>query len=787
VKTGDLWQCEEHRLICSDCTDPAVVERLMQGKKSRLVFTSPPYNNSTGGFKSPPMHSINMIIPGDCLSVMAEMPDNSIDAIVTDPPYGLKFMNKDWDHGIPGIPYWEEALRVAKPGAHLLCFGGTRTYHRLTCAIEDAGWEIRDCIMWVYGCISEDTEILTTNGWERHHRNIINSHILTYNVDNGTFAFDKPSKVFFYQNKHPAYSIRSDYTDQIVSRNHRCIVERNGREVFRYAETLEREESIPFLENLYDLPETIPDIYEGTSIAKQDLLSRVQQKENLGCKNGETETVRTEKNSKNNLSGVRKADLETGCMGEKDCASHMQQEMQWNTPGGRLESICSHGTGWMVRRCGGKVKDTYDWILKSCMERRSNLLQNARELYRRKICAMSRKIQKYGSEGWVYNGAPVNHGSTSGKMSETNRSNSSQRSRSIEQQDRKPDDIQIKSRAQGVRMERAAVTEIEYNGNVWCISVLSGAFVARRNGKIFITGNSGFPKSMNISKAIDKAAGAEREVVGFDKSKWRNADNYGGGKYNKMRASDYETKATITAPATPEAKQWDGWGTALKPAYEPVIMARKPIEGTVANNVLTYGTGGLNIDECRVSTNGEQIVVTGYLNDIRGGGYGKSSGKRNLDIGVVTKKTPEAGRFPANLIHDGSDEVVGLFPEVKSGGKKTSDKANANGLFRFGGQMDHDVAASSGSASRFFYCAKASPKERGKFNNHPTVKPLSLMEYLCKLITPPGGTILDPFAGSGSTLIAALECGFTPIGIEQNIDYVKIAETRIRAFAEAIT
>lgn len=333
---------------------------------------------------------------------MAKMPDNSVDSIVTDPPYGLKFMGKEWDKGVPPMDYWQEALRILKPGGHLLSFGGSRTYHRMACAIEDAGFEIRDQIMWVYG--------------------------------------------------------------------------------------------------------------------------------------------------------------------------------------------------------------------------------------------------------------------------------------------------------------------------------------------------SGFPKSLNVSKAIHKTAGVERKAIS-------------------------------------EAKQWEGWGTALKPAHEPIVVARKPFTGTVANNVLAYGTGAMNIDGCRVETDeayapppgGEPVTD----NQVYGTGLG------------VGKPQHSGGRWPANFIHDGSDEVLELFPNAKG---------------------------DNGSAARFFYCAKANKKERnagleefesvpcgvlngsanGTLNNdkvpisknhHPTVKPLALMRYLVRLVTPPNGTVLDPFLGSGTTAMAAVFEGFGWVGCEITDEYVPIAEARI-AWAE---
>ena len=346
---------------------------------------------------------MNRIIHGDCLIEMAKLDESSVDAVVCDPPYGLAFMGKDWDHGIPGVHFWQEALRVAKPGAHLLAFGGTRTFHRLACSIEDAGWEIRDCVMWVYG--------------------------------------------------------------------------------------------------------------------------------------------------------------------------------------------------------------------------------------------------------------------------------------------------------------------------------------------------SGFPKSHNIG---------------------------------------------------------NGWGTALKPAWEPIIVARKPLIGTVAENVTQYGTGAMNIDGCRIATTDAPRI--GNVERSDSVGYGAATWQKS-------GTTPAQGRWPANLIHDGSEEVVQGFPK-SDGGAWPARGAQ----FGYSGgqrkQLGERIEMDSGSAARFFYCAKASKSDRDEgldgfgvrpaFDNpngnmggnmgsrsgprrnyHPTVKPTALMRYLCRLVAPPGGIILDPFMGSGSTGKAAVLEGFGFIGIEKDAGYIEIAKARI--------
>ena len=252
---------------------------------------------------------------------------------------------------------------------------------------------------------------------------------------------------------------------------------------------------------------------------------------------------------------------------------------------------------------------------------------------------------------------------------------------------------------------------------------------------------SGFPKSLDVSKAIDKAAGAEREVMGS-----RVADDIRGGNMHAANRGERHT-IDITAPATEAAKQWAGWGTALKPSLEPITVARKPLCGTVAENVLQHGTGGLNVDGCRVGTDG------GTCRDGKASRPNDSGWENMRGHGIAELN---AGRWPANLIHDGSDEVVGLFPESAGAVGMKGKTGHSNSIY---GNFPHQEerssgVADSGSAARFFYCAKADASERRQ-SKHPTIKPVALMRYLVRLVTPPGGLVLDPFGGSGTTAEAA--------------------------------
>lgn len=230
---------------------------------------------------------------------------------------------------------------------------------------------------------------------------------------------------------------------------------------------------------------------------------------------------------------------------------------------------------------------------------------------------------------------------------------------------------------------------------------------------------------------------------------------------------------------------WQGWGTALKPAIEPVTVARKPFKGTVAANVKENSVGALNIDGCRVDAGEGRPLRILDAKETSSNTYTGRMGGRSLAGGSKAAGETTLGRWPANLVHDGSDAIQRLFPEnagaaapvkgsessAASSGKVTGKRGRVKGAFH----------ADAGRASRFFYCAKASKKERGEGNNHPTVKPVSLMRYLCRLVTPPNGTTLDPFAGSGTTGVAAIMEGFNFIGIDMDEGYCEIAKRRIGA------
>ena len=319
--------------------------------------------------------------------------------------------------------------------------------------------------------------------------------------------------------------------------------------------------------------------------------------------------------------------------------------------------------------------------------------------------------------------------------------------------------------------------------------------------------STGFPKSLNIGKAVDKIQGNERKVVAIKEqsgAKFKTVqEQMDNGGFNDPNRTNFSVDKGTS--------EWEGWGTALKPSHEPICMARKPLsEKTVADNCLKWGTGGINIDESRVGTEERWNPSN----------HNKGNTAVTWTGGSETEGRSCVGRFPANLIHDNSEEVRECFPE--------SGKGNGKGAYNYAGREydnkdtsmfngDKPQAPSnfndSGNASRFFksiiYQAKASKSERNKGcedleekqyshdgrekeienpyqrnksvakNNHPTVKPIALMEYLIKMVTPKGGLVLDPFAGSGSTLVAAKQNGFQYIGIEMTEDYIPIIKARL--------
>ena len=461
---------------------------------------------------------------GDCIETMNAMPPESVDAIVTDPPYGLGFMGKKWDGLPPSLEWAEACYRVLKPGGHIAAFGGTRTWHRLAVAIEDAGFEMRDSLAWLYG-----------SGFPKSH-------------DVGK-AIDKAApRADMFAEFAAHYGARR----KAAGLNHRQVCEA-GR---FYGEHNKGGASVNW-EKGYGVP----------------------------------------------------------------------TPAQWDT----LAPLLGLSSEWLP-----------------LIER--------------------------------------------------------------------------------VEAERTKV--------------------GQRNG---------------TDLEYAPGEGRRRDATVLD----------------------------ITAPATPEAAQWDGWGTALKPAFEPIVLARKPLaEKTVARNVLAYGTGAINVDGCRIVASAEDRAV---MDNRSGAGFGtghtvgahqgRAEGKFTSDPG---------GRWPANVL---LDQHAAAWVDEQSGDRPSAGGA-AFGVGGYGGTvgLNRDDRrelgyGDKGGASRFFYSAKAPKSERPNVNGvqHSTVKPLKIMRWLLRLVTPPGGVVLDPFAGSGTTIEAALIEGFNPVGIEMEPDYLPLIQHRIDRQAGTLT
>lgn len=758
---------------------------------------------------------MHKIIHGDSEMELGFFEDNSIDSVVTDPPYGISFMNKHWDYDVPTVDLWREVYRVLKPGGHALVACGTRTQHRMAVNLEDAGFEIRDVIAWVYGCLSADTEVLTEFGFMSYERirKTKNIRILAYDPKTDAYHYETPEKWNEYQVKDTCFRVQSDHTDQIVSRNHRCLIERKGDLLFEFAENIaqEREASIPFLESVPVLRDSVPGLHKGAGRPEQSVQPGLCCENGIQSKTGEDKADGAEENGSCEMRELRERNMEAVSVAEESKNPDLLAGMQRRIQGQGMEIVCAHGPEILETGFGGCSCSADDGVNKPGVERRNNVSEEKGVLRgsATEIREMPGGICADGAKGWIRTGIQTSGCSSDIQAAYENGSGSPHRPQPDEQRAAEPDAICHEQGSQTLRSRKsykttlATFTPIVYIGIIFCPTVSTGAFVARRNGKIFITGNSGFPKSLDISKAIDKAAGAERGVVGRIK---RDAGSKSEHAFENSRELEYD----LTAPATDEAKQWDGWGTALKPAMELWTLARKPLgEKTVAANVLKHGTGGLNIDGCRVETD----EVLNY-------GTGKKSNV-GFKTSLQNDNRPEydgKGRFPANLIHDGSDEVVGLFPDTKSGKMKQDIEGGEFNVYGKQYPRSVETIGDSGSAARFFYCAKASkadrnegleefelkPKAQGNqaqaelkrgniewdagtsgmnkvkmvANNHPTVKPTALMRYLVRLITPPGGTVLDPFAGSGSTGKGAILEGFDVVLIERDEQYIPIIEGR---------
>lgn len=836
---------------------------------------------------------------GDSLEVLQQYPDNHFDAVVTDGPYGLLFMNKRWDYDVPSVAIWKEVLRVLKPGGHMLAFAGARTQHRMAVNIEDAGFEIRDMIAWTYGCLDTETLAVTKGGTKPYTDIVVGEDVLCYDVATGTYSYLPVLEVLEYDYNDTAYRLVGNTGEQVVSRNHRVIVERGGKEVFVLAEEAAREQQarVPFLENLCGLQQAFYDTHKGTSTEEQVLREGVLRRSDKSFqKEGLTNIAGGEEGRSNFVCGVRERGVEAECLDKTNRESCVQSELQREDACSGVEETRTQGTRSMERGSRGRNQGENDRKEQPLVEGRGDLSETKGIVCKPKdqVCEVPSTSSTDGEKGRLHSRAQDGCSRCNGKVSNVDGMCSSHQSRCDGQQGGELDGVCDQRGTQGIRgweghsSSVVRIVPFNYTGKVWCLRVPTGSFVASRNGVVFPTGNSGFPKNKNLG---------------------------------------------------------DGFGSALKPAIEPITLARKPFKGSLENNYKEVGTGGLNIDGCKVGVDAITINRhSGYnSNSLNGSTKGMWRGEKE----VVT------GRFPANLLHDNSPEVVSLFPDSKGSGGSVpevritgyGDKNVGTGKSEYIGGERTKVDCGDGSAARFFkacewseedselydelkalvYCAKANKKDRNngcediktwesvdqnqltgslnelqkvvsgnmtqhlestewntflfgsniteqcqkgikyiiemalktttelktlncsqhlsirdfilgviemttdsgsnlvtlaestnlliqnttnaktelvlrvvhavlldlleiskhvkQGNTHSTVKPTNLMRYLCRLVTPPCGTILDPFMGSGSTGKAALLEGFNFVGIDLDEAYVDIARRRIEAVA----
>lgn len=729
-------------------------------------------------------------IVGDCILILGDSKEvlkeiEGVHAVVTDPPYHLTsivkrfgkegsapakhgtdgafaraskgFMGQTWDGGdIAFRPeFWEQVGNSMLPGAHILAFSGSRTYHRMAVGIEDAGFEIRDQIMWLYGCLTSDTECLTREGWKSYLEVTTSTDVMQWDHTSGKLSWAKPSKIHEYDFDGELINFKNRNTDQLLTPNHRVYakVRRHSRHEKPSSYEVIEADVIHNRSSAWHVDLPLAGVLDDGEKVDPKYAYLMGWWLTDAWNHGDGKAIMFSQSKPATLEKLRKA-LEpfspseytkkprkcnhatehtfyvTGDIAYKLKLDAPDRKLGWDVLGWNKEARAALFDGLMdgdgSRKEGQNVHVFWSKD------------QSRRDVFMALALSLGYRVYDCPSNYCVY----VN-------------------------MERDTTQLQHKHRA----------NKVPYSGKVWCLTVPTGAFVVRRKGKAFITGNSGFPKSLDISKAIDKAAGAKREKVASGNPVKRmilGADQNATGSWIKDNGRVYQPGKEL--PSTDEAKHWDGWGTALKPSHEPVCMARKPLIGTNAENVLEHGTGGINIDGCRVPDD------IGSLKEMPASfGPNKIYGKLDYNEGDLWSPS-ELGRWPANVIHDGSDEVLAGFPYTASGKPGKRRKAHTTGSMGTLGSLDRLETGygDEGTAARFFYCAKASKKDRGEGNIHPTVKPLSLMRYLCRLITPPNGTILDPFMGSGSTGCAAIQEGFKFIGIEREEQYFEIALKRIK-------
>lgn len=734
----------------------------------------------------------------DCLDALRLLPDACVDAVVTDPPAGIAFMAKEWDdfrrarneadagrdnvfgrvsrHGpeyarrprevfvawLSGIA--RECLRVCKPGAHAFVWALPRTSHWTATAWEDAGWEIRDRVAHIFGCLSDDTELLVNGRWEPFLNGVAGRLALCYDTEHDSFSWQPIQQLVVYKYDDLAFRVRGASTDQIVTRDHRCVVERGGAPMFLRAEDAarEREARVPVLEDLPALLAALPVPDQGAGGAESDMLGLP------GGMDCAPEAGRLSHTSSQVQAVWSEVPAEVECS-DRDGSllfSKVLGRGSVSRPGTHAPDAENGGAWprWLDKAELGGLPGEDERRAQPGMERGRDFLSEARELQADQVRPVPAGIRADGAQGRVRHGAPPDRGAATTAMLAFDGGRAPRQPRPAGQPPGKPDAVSDESGTQGVRGERFTRSDlvrfepIRYRGTIWCVTVPTGAFVARRAGKVFVTGNSGFPKSLDVSKAIDREAGAERAIIGVTTTlRPRASVADAGTKYGRRDdGGDSWDYKPATAPATPAARQWSGFGTSLKPAVEDWWLCRKPLDGTVAANVQRHGTGAINVDGCRIEGAPEVPGSRGNPNwrsPTVGAGFAATTRSARIDR---YREHPPSGRWPANLVlshsPDCDDSECAPDCPVRMLDEQSGERPGS-GIIEKPAHCDtsHDVTPfkfhaergvrgfdDTGGASRFFFCSKASRSERedglgreqrvstkeenrvGVLNTHPT-------------------------------------------------------------------
>lgn len=839
---------------------------------------------------------INQVLCGNCIEVLKDLPDESIDCVVTDPPYGIGFVGKDWDMALPPKQAFSEMFRVLKSGALAFVMSSPRQdvlWHMLK-MLEECGFEMRQSfVSWIYKCVDEATEILTIEGWKGIDSLEKGELVCTFNIEKEQLEYQKCNAVFRYEHEGDMVHVQNQDTDQLLTLTHRVLHKDrkhsgnkywNGKWEFTEVHSLTAHQGM-------NLPLAYPYNSSKVSIGEDfaELLGWVlgegwEQKESNGINISQTET---------NLANV----IRIRRLLERLNFTYSEYEREREYEGEpyiehQFHIHAKHGK--KIRKRIPKGEPTLELLHLPYNERQALFEALIRGEGSGKLGSNLVFYQKSTRFREWFQLLCLHQGYRTSTNSDKKQYVSVSPRHTTQLQHRHLNPIH----------EDCRVHRVPYTGRVWCVETSNGTFVARRNRKIFITGNSGFPKAYDISKGIDKRNARQREKyqefadflrnrriklklaqkdiatyfpsktggltgcvanweLGYNiptKEQWQTLKkllNIQTSRFNELInrveaereviGKDGRTAKQsmfnlgiqeswdLTNPSSDEAKKWQGWKsiTGLKPALECILMVNKPMsEKTIVDNVLRRGVGGINVDACRIPFQSEVDKEKSKHNWKPNSSYPIDNTVYEYGSKVLNTHQTQKGRFPANLLVSDGALDTGKITKSHINSPKGL-KQNKGGCFGGGLLTANNMYPDVGDQSRYFSLdawaehygfldvPKASKSERDRGlknlpiktkpshmrtkngtgersvetgfperkcrNIHPTVKPVKLMAYLIELGCPPEGIVLDPFAGSGSTLIAAHKLGRQWIGIEIRKDYVEIAQHRLTALDQKLT